>query len=228
MKGFISAFTAIFLGQTLTPQANGPTKPAVTLSAEEVVKELQKFYDNSNDFQADFQQIYTYKAYGRTQKSKGRVYLKKAGKMRWHYKSNPQKFFIADGKDLWVYEPEEAQAYQQAMEESQLPVVVTFLFGKGKLLDEFNAKLLSADPRAKNASDYVIELTPKTEAEYKQVVMVVSSKFLLKEVFVYDTVGNENHLIFSKASVNKGIDDSQFTFTPPPGVKVITASDVKP
>ena len=229
MKGLIGTLTAIFF-HSIYPQAGPvakpPVKPPVTLSAEDVVKKLQKFYDDTTDYQADFSQVYLYKAYGRTQKSKGRVYFKKAGKMRWEYSKPTKKFFIADGTDLWVYEPEEKQAYKQTMEDSQLPVAITFLFGKGKLLDEFTAALLTGDSRATTPSDYVVELTPKKdEGQYKKVVMVVSSTdFSLKEVYVYDPTDNENHLSFTKPATNKGVDDSQFTFAPPSDVKIITPS----
>jgi outer membrane lipoprotein carrier protein len=241
MKGLISAFTALFIGQAapqpavmkpvnIHPQTSTPAKVAVALTADEVVKSLQKFYDDAKDFSADFKQVYTYKAYGRTQKSKGKVFFKKAGKMRWNYSKPTQKYFITDGSDFWAYEPEEKQAYKVPLEESQVPVVLTFLSGKGKLSDEFTAKLLTGDPRATTPADYVLELTPKkSETDYKKVVMIVdSSAFSLKEVFVYDPVDNENRLTFTNLAVNKGISDSQFTFTPPADVKIINPPTSEP
>ena len=245
MKGLISAFTALFLGQAATPstpalvnkpavvttaQTSGPAKVATTIAADDVVKNLQKFYDDASDFSADFKQVYTYKAYGRTQKSKGKVFFKKAGKMRWNYSKPTQKYFITDGTDFWAYEPEEKQAYKVPLEESQVPVVLTFLSGKGKLSSEFSAKLLTADPRATAPTDYVLELTPKkSETDYKKVVMVVDgSVYSLKEVYVYDPVDNENHLTFSNLAVNKGISNSQFTFTPPADVKIVNPPTSEP
>jgi outer membrane lipoprotein carrier protein len=223
MKGFISAIAAIFIGHSITPQASAPSKPVAPLAAEEIVKKLQKFYDDTKDYQARFNQVYTYKAYGRKQKSSGKVYFKKNNKMRWEYTKPTTKYFISDGVDFWAYEPEEAQAYKVPLADSQVPTVLTFLAGKGKLLDEFNPKLLSGDKRATDPSDYVVELTPKkAETEYKSVVMVVSSAdFSLKSIYVYDPVDNENFLSFSKASINKGINDSQFSFSPPASVKII-------
>lgn len=242
MKGWISAVTAIFLGQPGAPAkpaalppvvvAQAPAKPApapapaAVLTADEVVTKLQKFYDDTTDFQASFKQVYTYKAYGRTQKSQGQVFFKKSGKMRWNYSKPTAKRFITDGAKFWVYEPEEKQAFESTLEESQVPVVLTFLSGKGKLSDEFTAKIVTGDKRSPSASDYAVELTPKkATTDYKSVFMVVSgTDFSLKEVFVYDAVDNENRLTFSKMAVNKGIDDTQFTFVPPSDVKIITGA----
>lgn len=228
MKGFVSAITAIFLGHTVAPQASAPAKPAPVISAEAVVKSLQKFYDDTTDYQASFEQVYTYKAYGRTQKSKGKVYFKKSGKMRWEYSKPTTKYFISDGTDFWAYEPDEEQAYKVPLKDSQIPTVLTFLSGKGKLLDEFTAKLLTSDKRGE-ASDYVVQLTPKkSETEYKSVVMVVSTDFQLKKIYVYDPVDNENRLTFTKAAINKGVNDKQFQFTPPATVKIINAPTSEP
>ena len=237
MKGLISAITALFLGPLapskpalITPQTVTPTKVVVSLSADEVVKKLQKFYDDTSDFSADFTQKYTYKAYGRSQSSKGKVYFKKEGKMRWDYSKPATKHFVTNGKDFWVYEPDELQAYKATLEDSQIPVALTFLSGKGKLLDEFTPKLLTADPRATVATDYVIELSPKKVAtDYKSVVMVVSSvDFSLKEVFVYDPTDNTNHLTFTKMKVNKGIPDAQFELTLPADVKIVDPPTSEP
>jgi outer membrane lipoprotein carrier protein len=236
MKGWIGILTASIFGQPSAPakpaqvlppvvaQVSVPAKPVVALTADEVVKKLQKFYDDTADFQGSFKQVYTYKAYGRTQKSQGQVFFKKSGKMRWNYSKPTSKRFITDGSKFWVYEPEEKQAFESTLEESQVPVVLTFLSGKGKLTDEFTAKLVTGDKRSPEASDYAVELTPKkATADYKGVFMVVSGvDFSLKEVFVYDAVDNENRISFSKISLNKGIDDSQFAFVPPSDVKIIT------
>jgi outer membrane lipoprotein carrier protein len=207
-----------------------PTGTATALSADDVVKKLQKYYDDTTDYQAKFSQVYLYKAYGRKQKSSGQVYFKKPGKMRWEYSKPSKKYMISDGSDLWTYEPEEKQAYKLTLEESQLPVVITFLFGKGKLLDEFKAALLSGDVRALDPSDFVVELTPKkTSTDYKKVVMVVSSvDFSLKEVYVYDPVDNENHLSFEKPATNKGVEDSLFKVELPADVKIVSPPSSQP
>lgn len=227
MKILLASLISLLFQQFIVPQTNAPANVAAKLSAEEVVKKVQSFYDDTKDYQATFSQVYTYKAYGRTQKSQGRVYFKKSGKMRWEYSKPSKKYFIANGVDLWVYEPEEKQAYKQALEESQLPVVLTFLFGKGKLLDAFTPKLLAADKRATDPTDYVVELAPKKEeGDYKKIVMVIGGKdFFLKDIFIYDPVDNENRLTFTKPSINKGIDDTQFSFTPPADVKIVTPNE---
>jgi len=94
---------------------------------------MQRFYDRTQEFKADFRQTLTNPVYGRKQVFDGIVRFKKPGKMRWDYQTPEKKLFVSDGKVLWVYEPEDAQAYKQSLTDSALPTAVAFLFGQGKL-----------------------------------------------------------------------------------------------
>jgi chaperone LolA len=195
--------------------AAGAASADVAPTAEEVAKKLQKFYDDAPDYQADFGQRYD-SATGRAKDKRGRVYFKKTGKMRWEYSGDEPYYIVTDGTTLWVYDVTSKTKQKTALKDTQIPVVLTFLAGKGKLTDEFSASLLAGDKRATGsdgASYYVLELTPKkATAEYKKVVMVVStSDFSLREVFVYDGAGGVNRLQLKDPATGKGVDDSMFT-----------------
>ena len=62
--------------------------------------------------------------------------------MRWDYAEPDPQVFVADGETLWVYQPNEAQAFKQPLKSAQLPVALTFMSGKGELRDEFEASLV--------------------------------------------------------------------------------------
>ena len=61
--------------------------------------------------------------------------MKKPGRMRWNYQKPDPKMYLADGDTLWLYEPEDKQAFKQDLKASQLPAALAFLTGKGKLTD---------------------------------------------------------------------------------------------
>ena len=192
--------------------AQAPDAPA-TLAG------IQAFYANAQDLKAEFTQVYTYTVYGREETSKGRVFFKKPGKMRWDYTSPTKKLFIADGKTLWVYEPEQSQYFKRSLASSQLPTALTFMSGKGNLADEFDAKLL----KTADAESLYIELIPKKdEGSYKSLRLLVDAKtFAVKASTVVDPVGNTNKVIFSKMKTNSSLPDSGFSFTPPAGVREV-------
>lgn len=209
-------------GTTAPATAAAATSPARPPAAE-VIGQLQKEYERTAVIKAKFAQTLTGPT-GKRQAS-GSVVLKKPGKMRWDYEKPEKKLFVADGTNLWVYEPEDEQAFKQSLSSSQLPTQVSFLFGRGKLLDDFEVSYLDGQPLGE-PSDFVLKLVPKVAtAQYRHLVFVVSpTTHLVKETLLFDQQGGTNHIVFSALEQNpkSGADDSRFAFTPPPNTKIIT------
>ena len=67
-------------------------------NAEAIVDSLQKNYDTTTDFTADFQQETEVKNINRTLKASGKLSFKRPGKMLWNYDEPKGQFVIADGK----------------------------------------------------------------------------------------------------------------------------------
>lgn len=193
-----------------------------SLTAKEVLEKLQKFYDDTEDFQADFEQVYKHKIYDEEKKSSGKVYIKSPGKMRWEYKKPDKKVFISDGKFIWIYEESINQVTKQPIGESDLPVAITFLVGKGKLSKEFKAKLVPHKKFLKKGK-LVLELTPKNPAsQYKKLLFIVDKKdFQVERTIIIDSSGNTNTMRFKNPKFNKGISPKKFKFKHPKGVTVI-------
>ena len=100
--------------QTQLPKkANASQASTMKSRADEILAGIQSFYGQTADLKSDFIQTYTYKVYNRTQISKGRVFFKKPGMMRWDYAEPTPKVFVADGETLWVYEPNENQVWKR-------------------------------------------------------------------------------------------------------------------
>ncbi len=212
-------------GPTPVPAATPKAPPAVAADAaldpevKRVLDGIQGFYANATDLKAEFTQTYTYKVYGRKQVSGGKVFFKKPRMMRWDYKTPVSKVFVADGRTLWVYEPEENQAFKQDLAESQLPVALTFMSGEGQLADEFDARLMQSP-----SDVYTVELIPKRHAgDYQSLLLKVDREtFAVRSSTVVDPVGNTNQVVFDAVATNAGIADKAFEFSPPKGVRIIT------
>src|SRR3954467_1105837 len=95
------------------PAAAGTSAPAGRLDVKGVVERVQKRYDGAADFRARFGQTLTNAAFGRKTSSSGEVLFKKPGRMRWNYEKPDPKLYVADGGTLWLYEPEDKQAFKQ-------------------------------------------------------------------------------------------------------------------
>jgi outer membrane lipoprotein carrier protein len=150
--------------------------------------------------------------------------------MRWDYKTpeDDKKIIVADGKTLWMYQPDDNQVFKQPLTSSSLPAQVSFLVGEGKLADEFDA----SDAKLDGVPDgnVAIKLVPKTgTSAYRYVVFVVDAKSgQVVRTVIYDTVGGTNTLSFSDVQQNKGCADDKFKFAPPAGTKVIKAPGAQP
>lgn len=218
-----AAATAPAAPRAIPEAASAAAAPARPPTAETVAK-IQQVYEKTASLKAKFAQVMS-GPMGKRQAS-GTVLLKKPGMMRWDYEKPEKKLFVADGTTLWVYEPEDEQAYKQPLSSSQLPAQVSFLFGRGKLSDEFEITYLDGQSLGE-PGDLVLKLVPKVaSAQYRYLVFVVSpSTFLVKETVLYDQQGGQNDIAFSTVEQNPkaGIDNARFQFSPPANTKIINA-----
>jgi outer membrane lipoprotein carrier protein len=206
------------------PKTSAAPAALPRLALKEVVERVQKRYDAAKDFRARFNQTLTNAAFARKTSSAGEVLLKKPGRMRWNYTQPEPKMYLADGSTLWLFEPEDKQAFKQDLKSSQLPAALAFLAGQGKLAAEFDIAV--ADPKKTPygmARDYVLSLSPKTpQAQVKTIVFVVEAKtFDVRESVITDQQGNVNDLLFSEIRTNTNIPDATFRWAPPAGVRLI-------
>ena len=189
-------------------------------STDAVVARVQKYYDATRDLHAHFDQTLK-TAIGSQKKASGELVLKKPGKMRWDYTKPEKKLMVSDGTTLWVYEPEDEQAFKQNLAGSTLPVQVSFLVGQGKLTDEF---AITQDQAACASGAVALKLVPKkATTAYRYLTFCVDPESgRVNETIVHDQQDGENHLVFSDVKQNAGVADAKFHFSPPAGTKIIS------
>jgi outer membrane lipoprotein carrier protein len=217
----LAAAPLVAPARAASPATTAEAGPRLPL--KEVVERVQKRYDGAKDFRARFNQTLTNAAFGRKSSSSGEVLLKKPGRMRWNYEKPEPKMYLSDGNTLWLYEPEDKQAFKQDLKSSQLPSALAFLAGQGKLNAEF--EITPADPKSPYGTprDYVLVLSPKApQAQVKTILFVVDPKsFDVRESVITDQQGNVNDLLFSDIRTNTNLADAQFKWSPPAGVRLI-------
>jgi outer membrane lipoprotein carrier protein len=183
-----------------------------------LVDRVQAFYEKTQDFTADFKQDYTYKAFKRTQTSSGKVTFKKPALMRWEYEKPSPRTFVLAGDRVFDHDPEAKLITRAALSTNQLSASVTFLFGVGKLENEF-AIVKKACAKCTGTQ---LEMTPLVpDPRFKKILLEVDEKTaqVLKST-VIDPDGSENAISFLNLTTNVGINESHFKLTPPPGTQV--------
>jgi len=220
----IATLVSVFVA--MAQAAAPPPAPAAggRLDVAAVVAKVQRTYDNAADFKARFTQTLTSTALKRTTNSSGQVTFKKPGRMRWDYEKPDKSSYITDGGVLWLYEPDDKQAFKQDLKGSQLPAALAFLMGKGKLANEFDVSFgpdrASTGGAVKN---YVLSLSPKTpQAQVKSIVFVVDPRdWFVHQSEITDAQGNTNVIVFADVVMNSRGPETLFHFTPPAGTRVI-------
>src|ERR1700720_3070163 len=95
----LACSTAVFAANGLAP---GDT-------ASELAQALQRHYDTVKDFSADFVHAYQGGILRKQVSERGRVLIKKPGKMRWDYTAPEPKLFVSDGTKIYSYIPQDKQ-----------------------------------------------------------------------------------------------------------------------
>jgi outer membrane lipoprotein carrier protein len=197
------------------------TGAATPLAAPEIALRVQRVYDKWKTYRAGFKQHYTVKAYAKTVDGEGNVVFAKPGKMSWRYTNNGNRI-VCDGKLVQVYEPANNQLFQQPLSASMYPAALSFLVGKGQLTRDFTFQLEDA-ARMGFAGGYVLRGTPRTaNAAYQTLFLFVdAATFHVRAVLLLDAQGNHNRFEFLDPEVDHKVAPSEFTFSPPPGTRVI-------
>jgi outer membrane lipoprotein carrier protein len=77
--------------------------------AESLVRRLEAHQARVGDLTARFVQTYRSGVLGREVVERGRVSIKRPGRMLWEYKDPEKKTFVADGKTFYFYVPADRQ-----------------------------------------------------------------------------------------------------------------------
>ncbi|RAL21613.1 hypothetical protein DL240_12205 [Lujinxingia litoralis] len=224
--GGVAVLGAPMESQAQDPAATAEAQAPANMSAEDVARRVQRFYQETGDFQAAFAQTYTDIAAGESKRSRGRVYFKKPGKMRWDYYSatdatRRERVLVSDGAAFWIYEFEFQQVFKQCLADSQLPTSLRFLMGQGDLLEEFTAELSERS----TAQAPELKLTPREPTpHYRELRFRVDPQtFQVTRTTVYDPYGNTNEIVFQNTRVNRNLPDSGFEFEAPQGARLLNA-----
>lgn len=206
-----------------------PTKPppaavgekAMDSDTRHAVDAMQKFYEDTKDFQADFHQSYTYKTFGRTAEADGTMRFKKDGpSMRWDYAKPSQKVFVIAAEKVFFYDKDAKRLTISRLSADRLSASITFLWGQGKLDREFR---ISKAGRKDLKDGIALELVPKVpDPRFQRIFFLLDPQtHAVKETVVVDPDGSENHMTFSHVKTNAGISNDAFKIERPEGTEVV-------
>jgi outer membrane lipoprotein carrier protein len=179
--------------------------------------EVEKYLSGLASWSADFEQTIDDGHGNVLRTAAGRLYLQRPGKFRWDYTKPSEQLVLADGKQIWFYDKELAQANVRDMDTSLASTPASLLSGSGSVSTQFN---VTAMPPSVGLTWY--QLVPKHADTDFQVVRIGFTKSgELASMFLADKLSQITQLTFSNSKRNDKFAPDLFTFVPPPGVDVI-------
>ena len=195
-------------------------------TASELAATLQRKYDGVKDFAADFVHAYEGGVLRKQITERGKLQVKKPGKMRWEYTAPEEKLFVSDGVKMYSYIKQDKQVIVSdvpAADQATTPTL--FLAGKGSLTRDFTPSLVDA-PAGSPPGSQGLKLVPKTrQREYDWLTLVVDPVSLaIRGLVTVDAQGGTSRFSFTNLKENVGMADKAFEFKMPRGVDVVHAS----
>lgn len=195
----------------LTAQAQPP--------AADLAARIQTRYTTVRDFTADFTLVQTSALVTRPAQDRGRVSVKKPGKMRWVFVTGNKSEVVADGSQIYSYFPEDRLVRvvpQPTGDAASSPLLL--LTGRGDLTRDF-----TPTPKQQLVEGaWRLTVTPKTpQPELTELTLVVEPVTLkLRGMVLLDDQAAVKTFSFTNLRENQSVPDSTFVFTIPKGVEV--------
>jgi outer membrane lipoprotein carrier protein len=185
-------------------------------SAATAASDVEKYLAGLSTWSADFTQSISDSGGKVLRRAAGKLYLQRPGRFRWDYSEPSEQLVLADGKQIWFYDKDLAQANVRDMDGTLASTPASLLSGGAPVSTQFD---ISALPSSGGLEWF--QLIPKHPDTDFQLVRIGFDKGELASMFLADKLGQITQLTFTHSSRNAKFPADLFSFTPPPGVDVI-------
>ena len=179
--------------------------------------ELTAFTKGLKGLEGQFSQQ-VYDANGkRKEASSGRVALSAPRLFRWEYVKPFPQLIVADGKTVWVYDPDLQQVTKRPQGEEEQNSPLAALIDPSKLDKEFAVKEL-----ADEGGLHWLLLTPRegSDASFQSARLGFGAQGLA-QMRVVDALGQRTEISFQGWKRNPKFAGDTFRYSPPKGVDVV-------
>ena len=167
------ALSCCLLGATASGQAHRPER-----ALDRLLKTIESRYNHAQSLKLDFSETYA-GAKRPVQSESGVLYLRKPGHMRWEYAAPAGKLFLSDGKDVFLYTPDDHRAEKSKLKESEdMRAPLAFLLGKLDFSKEFKSfqtrteggdTWITAEPKSENLAYTKVEFLATPDGQIRRV-----------------------------------------------------------
>lgn len=174
---------------------------------DSAITKLNNAYKNINDASGTFIQTSYIKDLDKTQKFKGKFFIK-ADKIRWQYEGEFPQIIYLNKKTLIVYDKIRKQAIQSNFSEEKYGQLPLALLSRMANIDK--------DFEIIEKSENSLILIPKTKmGNIKRIELIIyEGDFPIKSLNITDNASNTVKIDFYAVRININLKDSIFKFVP--------------
>ncbi len=196
MKSTVFVILSMFLCTAVFGQADN----------NELLKSVQSKYNSINTLAVNFT-----KSSGSKEDFSGKLYLKKENKLRIELKNNT---IISDGETFWNYNKKENKVIINNYD-SEEPTELSL----NNFIQVYPSK--SNVTSGEEGNYKTLTLEPKTsDLNFNKAKLYINNDNLVEKVQI-DSNSGESTITLSGYKLNQDIPDSEFTYSPAKGIKVI-------
>jgi len=174
---------------------------------KELLEQLRSKFDSIRDLSAEFVQ----KTNGKNIQS-GMLFYKKTNKLRINLNS---LIIISNGKTSWSYNKKENKVIISNYDDTDPGV-----FSIDEIVYKFPSHC-DVTSRVENG-ERILTLTPNSYTyNFDSIELWLNKEDLISKVLISDPTAGKTEILFSDYELNQNLADSEFSFVPPEGSKVI-------
>lgn len=196
--------------------------PAASYAADAVTR-VDAYLASLRTLTAGFSQVVHDKRGLVTDRATGQLSISRPNRFRWDYREPYEQTIVADGRKLWLYDPDLQQVTVRLLEQGLGATPAMLLSGAGKVGDAFTSGTVE------QRGDWTwYRLLPKQRgSDFERVSLAFDRNNELAAMELVDKLGQTTSIEFAQVRRGAKLDDEVFTFVPPRGADVIGAAAAK-
>ena len=190
---------------------------AATLSSASAASNLINIFNKTNVISSNFKQIVKDSSGQIIATSTGTMIIQRPNRFRWDTQTPMAQLAIADGQQVWLYQPdlEQVTISKMSHEIGQTPLAI--LSGSTASLQQ-NFAIDQV-----NANEFILTAR-KNAVPFHQVILLFDKQEHLTQMQLKDELGQTTVLYFTELKLNAAVPKNSFTFAVPKGVDIIRNS----
>ncbi len=185
-------------------------------AADSALQRLERFLDRVETLQGAIIQTVLNPKGELQEESRGELKIRRPHRFYLHYNEPYDLLYVADGRDMWVYDRDLAQVTVKPQGDALDSTPALFLSGDAPLGEKFRIEEIG-----EQEGFWWLNLYPKAADASFDYIRIAMEGETLRAMEMVDGFGQTTRLLFETITRNQPVDNNLFHFTPPAGIDVI-------